>query len=515
MKTPQFAHQKTGTAALVAHKAFALFDEMGAGKSKQVIDAACTLAEQGKIDTVVIVAPASVRCVWIDKEIGEIKKHSWHKFNMVMEFHGQRKMIWGDDLNYYNHSGLNKHNLFWIVTNYEFLRSSARIEEFIDLLRDRRVLLVLDESSYIKNRTAKQSKAVAKLRANCDRCVILNGTPITQSPLDLWSQIKILDPKILKCFNGNFYHFRAEYAEMRQQRFGGHSFAQVVRYKNLDKLTTKLAPYVLRREKKDCLDLPPKLYTEREVALTPASWKRYQELKKDFIMTLCEGDVRLEPNAAVRAMRLAQLTSGHLGCSSAQFGYRDKRVGSQIEGMELNTQDLSDEKLKWCVQYLTEECTAKAVIVWTRWRRERERLYGKLVNEAEPKGWGISQLYGGQSKKERNVSALLFSTTKKEPGLDRKQILIAQQHAGGYGLNLVAASEAIYLSNDFSLGIRLQSEDRCHRPGQVNPVTYIDVLATGPQGQKTIDSIIFKALREKKNIADMTTAQWRKELSND
>ena len=94
-------------------------------------------------------------------------------------------------------------------------------------------------------------------------------------------------------------------------------------------------------------------------------------------------------------------------------------------------------------------------------------------------------------------------------------VLIAQPHAGGHGLNLVAASEAIYLSNDFALGIRLQSEDRCHRPGQVNKVLYTDVLATGPAGQKTIDHAIFKALRAKKSVADMTCSEWRKELSDE
>jgi SNF2 family DNA or RNA helicase len=176
--------------------------------------------------------------------------------------------------------------------------------------------------------------------------------------------------------------------------------------------------------------------------------------------------------------------------------------------------DLSDEKIRWCVQYLTEECTARAVIVWCRWRRERERLV-EALNKQDKKLMYVRELYGGQPRQEREDAVTLFSVVEEKHPSDSMYVLVAQQHAGGFGLNLVAATEAVYLSNDFSLGIRLQSEDRCHRPGQEHPVTYIDVLATGPKGQKTIDHTIVKSLREKKSVADFTTAQWRKELSDE
>lgn len=402
--------------------------------------------------------------------------------------------------------------LKFVVTNYELLRSEKHLKELCSTLSGRKVLLVLDESSYIKNRTAAQTKAVAKLRKHCARCVLLNGTPVTNSPLDLWSQMQVLDKKILgSAFKDNFYFFRSEYCDLVSQRFGnGRVFQKVTDYRRLDDLAKRVAPYVLRREKKDCLDLPPKLYSEREVALTAASWKRYCELKKDCLLTLGDGKKLLEPNAAVRIMRLAQLTGGILGSTvQAEGTYEDYNPAAD-KMYSASCLDLSDEKLKWAVQYLTEECTAKAVIVWTRWRRERERLVKEL---RESKADIIVQeLYGGQKATERTLAVRAFTEMEISAKL---RILIAQPHAGGHGLNLVAASEAIYLSNDFSLGIRLQSEDRMHRPGQNNPCLYIDVLATGPQGQRTIDHVIFKALREKKSLADFTTEQWRKELEND
>lgn len=494
-KTMPFKHQLEGIKALVRYPSFALFDEMGAGKSKQVIDSACALFAAGHITTVIIVAPAAVRCVWLDKDIGEIKKHDWVK-SIVFEFHSKLKKVWEND------TGKEGPILTWAVTNYEFLRSEKQLNRLKDLLFGN-VMLVLDESSYIKNRSSAQTEAIAELRSKCTRCVLLNGTPVTDSPLDLWAQMLVLDRTILGKKYKNYYHFRNSFAVM-----GGWNFKQVIKWKNLERLSEIISPYVLRRLKKDCLDLPEKLYTHREVALTEESWKRYQELKKDFVMTLDSGDKLLEPNAAVRLMRLAQLTSGHLG---SVLSGQSLRVGIEDENpndiMTLDYTDFSSEKLDWCVEYL-QECTSNAIIVWCRWRRERERLVASLREKCG--NICIHELYGGQSKNARQTAVNAFSTNNNQ-----RRILVAQPHAGGHGLNLIAATNVVYLSNDFSLGIRLQSEDRCHRPGQLAAVTYVDCLATGPRGQKTVDHAIVKALRLKEDLAQWTTSRWRKELSDD
>lgn len=501
-KTKPFSHQLEGVNALVNNPFFALYDECGAGKTFQVVNAACILAEAGEIDTVVVVCPASVRTVWIDREIGEIKKHAWRD-SAVFEFHSKLKQIWCT-------SEARHTALVWMVTNYEFLRSEVRIKQLFKCFEEgRKVLLVCDESSYIKSRTAAQTKAVMKLRQYCKRCVILNGTPITNSPLDLFSQMKVLSPKIL---GDNFYAFRAQYAVIKHMRFGsGRSFQQVVSYQNLEELQKRVAPYVLRRLKKDVLDLPEKLYTQREVPLSVSSWKRYQELKRDAIVALGNGDTQLEPNAAVRIMRLAQLTSGHIGRGPLASNNEDY-LAVEVAEMATEYQDLSSEKLDWAVQYLTEECQARYVIVWCRWRRERERLTAALALQKE-KCVHLRQLYGGQPKQERQNAIDLFSqlnTCVNDNGWIN--VLIAQQHAGGHGLNLVAATEEIFLSNDFSWGIRAQAEDRAHRQGQKHNVLIIDVLAVSPKYGQTIDHTILKALRAKENLANWTASAWRKEL---
>jgi hypothetical protein len=165
--------------------------------------------------------------------------------------------------------------------------------------------------------------------------------------------------------------------------------------------------------------------------------------------------------------------------------------------------DVSDEKLSWLADQILdgELSTDRALIVWCRWRRERERLHELLPTIA------VTQIYGGQSQKERDMHLTEFSAVSP-----RKVVMLAQQHAGGFGLNLTRASTAVYLSNSFSHTDRIQSEDRCHRIGQHNPCLYLDVLAVGPRGQRTVDHCILDALRAKKGLAEMTCAGWRKAL---
>jgi len=317
-----------------------------------------------------------------------------------------------------------------------------------------------------------------------------------------------MDERILFSKYKNYYHFRAHYAVM-----GGWHMKQVVKWVNLKELSTILKPWVLRRLKKDCLDLPEKLFTTREVQLKSETWTRYQELKKEAVMALPTGDQLLEPNAAVRVMRLCQITSGHIGMVNYVTNGKETIIDDNTPlQTEPKFEDLSSEKLDWCVKYLTEECQARYVIVWCRWRRERERLAQMLALFEQKAIVDIYQLYGSQQQKEREFFVGIFSQiTERKP----RQVLLAQPHAGGHGLNLIAATEVIYLSNDWSLGIRLQSEDRCHRPGQKHNVLYTDVIAVGPKGQRTVDWTVYQALIKKQELAHLTASAWRQKLEED
>ena len=103
--------------------------------------------------------------------------------------------------------------------------------------------------------------------------------------------------------------------------------------------------------------------------------------------------------------------------------------------------------------------------------------------------------HGGVDKDDRDINMDTF----QDPN-SGVRFFIGQQHSGGYGLTLHAATTVIYFSNDFSLEARLQSEDRAHRIGQHHPVLYIDLECLG-----TIDTKIIHALRDKKSLADLIT----------
>jgi len=271
-------------------------------------------------------------------------------------------------------------------------------------------------------------------------------------------------------------------------------FQEVVGYKNLDKLTKRWEKFISRVEKKDCLDLPEKVFIEREVALDDETWRLYKDLKRDALVELSKDDVRVEPNAAVRLLRLCQITSGH-------YGYEiDAETPSVVN-------DISSEKLDWLLEQIIDGELSGRVIVWCRWRRERERL-ALLLKE---KGHPYSEICGDQTAKQRQEAVFQFETAAM---VNIPFALLAQPHAGGFGLNLQAASTAVFLSNDYSWATRVQAEDRIHRSGQTQKCVYIDVLAVGPDGQRTVDHVIFEALREKNDLATWTTNQWRKALDD-
>lgn len=500
-RTRPFAHQAVGAQRLLDQPALALFDEMGSGKSKQVIDAACALASAGRLDFVVVVAPASVRGVWADEATGEIQKHGWRTLShWVHEYAAGRKdpLAHGWAAPSPDSAAA---SLSWVVTNYEFLRGDARLAALLSALRGRGAgMLVLDESSYVKSRGAKQTKAVKKLRQACARCALLNGTPVMNNPLDLWSQLDVLDPKILGRKYKNYFHFRYAHAIL-----GGWHDKQILGWRDLEQVQRAIAPYALRRLKRDCLDLPEKLYETREVALDEPTWRTYKTLRDEALIALGEGDDRLEPNAAVRLLRLSQLTSGILG------GFEPYEESGETQLVaEPVTRDVSDEKLRWALSFLDNEHDGSPVIIWTRWRRERERLAALL--RARP-NTTVCEIYGGQPRQAREAAVAVFGDGKI---LSPDQfVLLAQPHAGGFGLNLTAAATAVFLSNDYLLGMRLQAEDRCHRAGQRQNVTYLDVLATGPKGQRTIDHAVLKALRAKEQLAMWTASAWQQELEGE
>jgi len=478
-----------------------IFDEMGVGKTKQLIDAACELHQRGEIDSVIVITPAACRRgVWTDEQMGELRKHLWDETPArVTELHG-RSRTWrrGPSSDRY---------LNWVVTNYEYLRSVVclkkrddrpasdkrrQTEELLLTVCGPRTILVIDESSAVKSHRAKQTKATNKLRKLCGRVVEFNGTPIDNSPADAYSQAAILDPRILGV--KDFWHFLGRYAVK-----GGYLNKEVVAWHDLDDIRQKLKPYVLRREKQDCLDLPPELEPVTLTAtLLPETWRMYKSMRDDFLTWLSEATLAEAAQAGVRAMRLAQITSGFLGGV--------KETAEDGSEKDLPDQLLGSEKLhvamSWIHERLEEDQKFK-LLIWCRFRHEIARLSEELRRIP---GLEVANIWGGQTRDERARALHLL-----DPGLtpDAPVVVVGTPAAGALGLNLTASHHILRVSRDYRLATFLQGNARIHRTGQTKPCWYGDIVAEGPRGQRTIDHVITQALRDKQNLAEWTCAAWR------
>jgi SWI/SNF-related matrix-associated actin-dependent regulator 1 of chromatin subfamily A len=490
--TKPYPYQMEGIKHIIKNPNAAIFDEMGVGKTKQIIDSACILHDNKEIEMVIVVTPASVQSVWDNDETGEIRKHCWLDY-ISIRYDNRFKVSALPNTN---------RQLLWITISYSFLR--ARLNSFLELVKksEKAFLLVLDESSYVKSHKAQQTEAAWKLRQFSKRCVIANGTPIANSIMDLWAQFNILDPNAIN--NMNYFHYRAKYAVMKteQNHRLNTTFRKIVGFKEeeVEDLKKQLAPWIIRREKKDVLKhLPPKLPSVHlEVPISQKAWKIYQEMKEEQVAWLDQQNYSSAVNAAVMTGRLSQITAGFMGGlqplgENAEVLNEDGFVKQAI--VEIDSSKV-DAFLEW-----RESNSHLQVTTWCRFRPELDRVVAML----EKKGFKVGTIRGGQGETDRKASVSDFQAGKLTD-------LVANTGAGGFGLNLQNCYTAVYLSNTYSHIQRKQSEDRFHRNGQTMPISYYDILATSPSGGKTIDHLIIKALNAKEDLATWTVNRWKQEI---
>ena len=471
-KTKPYAHQLDAFKKSCEQENWALFMEMGCGKSKVLIDNAAYLYQEGKIDAVIIIAPKGVYTNWTNKEIPihlpdriPAKLTTW-RTNLTK---ATRKELT---------EGLeNKEGLNILVANIEAFVSKNFNQYVQKYIAGRRFMLVVDESTTIKNPTAKRTKACIALGDSALYRRVLTGSPVVQSPLDLWSQCAFLDKKLLG-FN-SYYGYQARYAVTRKMSTSTHSFNKVVGYRNIEELHSKLGAFSSRVLKKDCLDLPDKVYTIREVEMTKEQQEHYNSLK-EFAVTLLDNDeVVSTPAAMTQMLRLQQVLCGYLKTDDGELvAIKNNRLSALLETIE--------------------EISGK-VIIWARFRKDIQDIVKALQKEY---GEGSAGAYYGST--EPKVRELLIDRFQSPSEACR--FFVGNPQTAGFGLTLTAASNVIYYSNDFNLENRVQSEDRCHRIGQKNKVTYIDLMT-----RNSIDQYIVKKLQSKIKIASKTLGEELKE----
>lgn len=461
-KNKPFLHQEAYLARFWNRPVGALFAEMGTGKSFMVINNISMLYDLGRINGALIVAPKGVYRNWVDTEIPKhMPSHVVHKIALWSPSPRKAEKKALDDLMQPTE------DLRILVMNIEAL-STAKGTSFAKFfLNMYRVFMAIDESTTIKSHSAARSKSAVKIGTLAKYRRIMTGSPVTKSPMDLYQQCMFLDEECLGF--SSYYGFQGRYAVTVEKSLGSHSFKKVVGYRKLDELQEKLDKFSFRVTKAECLDLPEKLYTKREVDLTDEQGRVYMEMKH-LAMASIENDMSSTVNALTQLMRLHQIVCGHLKLDS----------GEVIS--------LPNNRIKELMNVL-EESDGK-VIIWATYRADIEEI--KLELQKTYGMEAVGTYYGDTEDEERQRVVREFQNPDSP-----LRFFVGNPRTGGYGITLTAANLVVYYSNSFDLEIRLQSEDRAHRIGQRNNVTYIDLISP-----RTVDEKIVQALRDKIDIAN-------------
>ena len=460
-KTTPYAHQLKALEMSWNKEVFAYFMEMGTGKSKVLLDNVAMLFDKGKINSVLIVAPKGVYKNWHDSEIPEHLVQHINK-NVVL----WKSLITKEQkikLNSLFDNDFTK--LQFLIMNVEALSTKKGLDFARQFLNVKRALFAVDESTTIKNPSAKRTKNILGLSKLSKYRRILTGSPVTKSPLDLYTQCFFLVPFLLD--HNSYYSFRTRYALMRTANFNGRSVQVVVGYHNLGELSKKLEPFSYRVLKDDCLDLPPKTFMKRVIQLTPEQKRVYQQMKTSALAIL-NGKMVTTMNVITQMMRLQQITCGHFKADDG------------------STQNIKNNRIIELMDVL-EEVEGKAII-WAHWRHDIDTIV-ESIEEQYP--GSVVTYYGDTSTEDRQKAI-----KKIQDPESKVRFLVGTTQTGGYGITLTGASTMIYYSNGYDLEKRQQSEARIDRIGQEKPMTYIDIIA-----EDTVDEKIVKSLRKKVNIA--------------
>jgi SNF2 family DNA or RNA helicase len=461
-KTKPYGHQLDALEASWDKENFAYFMEMGTGKSKVLLDNAAILYDKGLINGLLLIAPKGVYKNWYDSEIPtHLPDHIAKKVVLWKTSDKSKKQQ--DILNILFKSETDLHIL---IMNVEAFSSGNGTQFAKKFLSCHKSMIAIDESTTIKTPTSNRTKNILSLRKDCKYRRILTGSPVTKSPLDLFSQCQFLDPWLLD--HQSYYTFRARYSICKKIQVNGRQVEIVVGYRNLAELSEKIKPFSRRILKEDCLDLPSKSYVKHYVELTKEQKKVYQQMKKEAIAFL-DGKMQSSATVMTQLMRLHQITCGHFTADDGTI------------------KDLPCSRLAELMSIL-ENVEGKSII-WSHYTHDVRRIIAEIKRVYGDDA--VVDYYGATDTDARSKNIKKFQT---DPNC---RFFVGTTHTGGYGITLTAGSNMIYFSNGYDLEKRQQSEARIDRIGQTRKMTYIDIMS-----QDTIDERIVKALRNKVNIAN-------------
>jgi len=440
-----YPHQIDGIRTLARRSSFLLADEMGLGKSIQALTVAAIDFEKNPNARVLIVAPASLKWNWQ----AEILAFTY--FNCLI-LDGTRKQR---DMQLLQFSS-NEFDI--LIVNYE--QVVAHLDDINALHFN---IVIADEAHLIKSPKAKRTKALQGIEA--DRFFLLTGSPLLNQANDLWSLIYRIDPNLFP----KYYSFIQRFCVM-----GGYQGKQIVGVKHHRELSEKLNSVMLRREKKDVLDLPDKIRIPIVVDLHPEQAKLYKQAVEELQITLPDRPDAMELENALTKMLRLKMICGTTACIP---GYPDH-----------------SSKLDIAVERACEVIAGgEPVVIFTQFR-EVQRC---MVERLKKLGHESFVLNGDTPMKDRVPTVQRWEATATRQGLTPKNpsALVAMLQVAGVGLNMTAASTAIFIDKLWVPALNIQAEDRLHRIGQKSTVTIIEVIA-----RKTVEQRVLQILQRKSKL---------------
>lgn len=468
-KSRPFAHQLDGLMQSRDKKSYALLCEMGTGKSALLLYNVAYLFSQGKINGLVIICPKSISRSWLEQQIPA------HLPDSI----ARRVVIWGPQSKALDSAikglfQIEPLTLHVLIMNTDAIITERGYDTLEKFLRSHDALLAIDESTSIKNHRAGRTKVITKLGRLARYRRILTGTPVANRPMDVYSQFEFLEAGCLGI--GSWFAFRNRYAVTVSRYVNGRRFEEIIGWQRLDELQQNIAKLSFRVLKKDCLDLPEKIYQKRYIELSPEQKKYYEELKKEALTELASGTTVAAPLVITRVLRLRQAL-----CNLAPKGEGEVEFISD-----------KDPRLNEVLD-LVEEAGDQKILIWSCFTPSIIKLVTE-INKAQ--GAGTAKAFYG----EVNLAERQAIIDEFQDPLSRLRVMVLQPRTGGEGITLTKATLVIYHDNDWGLKVRLQSEDRAHRIGQTEHVTYVDLIA-----KDTVDETIVDALTDKKNLAEVVT----------
>lgn len=457
---------------------YAFFHEMGTGKSLTALATAEKLRQADKINRVLWVTPNMLHSSFVNDEV---PKH-YHELPAWIYDTGRATSI-----RYHREFHAWCQNSPWklLSMSYDSLLTERGYIAARQFLISGAGLLVADESQRIKNPKAQRTKALLKLAALAPYRRILTGTPVANSPFDLYTQIQFIDPIFWQSHGiGSYWAFRTRYGVFKQAFgvFNGarRQYNQLLGYQNMDELQAIIAKISSRVLKSEVLDLPPVVETRRTFALARQQREIYDSLRDTYVVELRAG-ILTAPMTLVRLLRLQQITSG--------FVVPDATLDTFNCGIDRLDSNPRLDLLREILEDVSESC-----IIWAKYDETVNTIMTMLGDKAV-------QLDGQVSAEERTESLRLFNEGKK-------QFIVSKAAVGGVGLNMTIASTMIFVERGYSSMEYQQAVARANRYGQSKSLQVINLCAIG-----TVDEKITEALERKQELMDQLLGDHEKVLS--